>query len=124
MRNHKRDGKITLIELLLIACIFFFGYWVIVAPMSKTDDMVKEEWVKNNLSAIFDVVDYINKDESFISKEITLNDVDALYANWKREPLEWPKGVLFDTFKAETNKVSIVVEFSTGTNQVTYVSSF
>ena len=122
MRNHKRDGKITILELLLLAGVFFFGYWVVVAPMAKSDDMVKEEWVRNNLNTIYDAIDSLKKDPSFVLEEMTLNEVDILRAKWDRPPLKWPKGVFFDSFKAETNKLSIVVEFSKETNVVSYVN--
>lgn len=122
MRNHKRDGKITFFELLLLAGVFFFGYWVIIAPMTKTDDMVKEEWVRNNLDTIYDAIGHLQKDESFVLEEMTLNEVDILRSKWERSPLKWPRGVLFDSFKAETNKLSIVVHFSNSTNVVTYVN--
>lgn len=122
MRNHKRDGKITFFELLLLAGVFFFGYWVIIAPMTKTDDMVKEEWVRNNLDTIYDAIEYLQKDTSFVLEEMKLNDVDILRSKWERSPLKWPRGVLLDSFKAETNKLSIVVQFSKSTNVVTFVN--
>ena len=87
MRNHKRDGKITFIELLLIAIIFVFGYFVIIAPMSKTNDMVKEDWVKNNLSTIFDAIQYLDDDQAFTYENMKINDVDILRAKWERSPL-------------------------------------
>jgi hypothetical protein len=52
---------------------------------------------------------------------MTVNDVDILRARWERPPLEWPKGVLFDSFSATSNSVAIAVEFSTGVRTVTYV---
>lgn len=122
MRNHKRNGQITIVELLLIVVIFLFGYWVVVAPMSKTNDKVKEGWVTNNLSTVQDAIDYLQKDSSFVLEKMSINDVDVLRAKWNKPPLEWPSGVLFDSFKAETNKLSVVVEFSYGTNVVTYMN--
>lgn len=120
MRNHKRDGKITFVELLLIAVIFAASYLVIIAPISKTNDMVKEEWVINNLSTIYDAIEYLEKSEDFSYKNMTVNDVDILRAKWERAPLEWPKGVLFDSFEVSSNKVSLMVTFSTGTRTVSY----
>lgn len=126
MRNHNRDGKITLIELFLIACIFVFGYLVIIAPISKTEDMVKEEWVQKNLHEMFEVIPTLEKsaenDADFYNK-ITMNEVDVVRSQWEKAPLEWPKGVQFDTFKASSNSVSIAVEFSTGVRTVTFTSS-
>lgn len=126
MRKRNREGKITFIELLLIAVILLFGYWVIVAPMSKTEDMVKEEWVKKNLSTMFDAIAVFEKTATenngvYDYSSMTVNDVDILRARWERPPLEWPKGVLFDSFSATSNSVAIAVEFSTGVRTVTYV---
>jgi hypothetical protein len=126
MRKCNREGKITFIELLLIAVILLFGYWVIVAPMSKTEDMVKEEWVKKNLSTMFDAIAVFEKNATenngvYDYSSMTVNDVDILRARWERPPLEWPKGVLFDSFSATSNSVAIAVEFSTGVRTVTYV---
>jgi hypothetical protein len=126
MRKRNREGKITFIELLLIAVILLFGYWVIVAPMSKTEDMVKEEWVKKNLSTMFDAIAVFEKNATenngvYDYSSMTVNDVDILRARWERPPLEWPKGVLFDSFSATSNSVAIAVEFSTGVRTVTYV---
>mgnify|MGYP003301484060 FL=1 len=120
MRNHKRDGKITFIELLLIAIIFVFGYFVIIAPMSKTNDMVKEDWVKNNLSTIFDAIQYLDDDQAFTYENMKINDVDILRAKWERAPLEWPQGVFFDSFKASSNELSLAVEFSTGVKEIVF----
>jgi hypothetical protein len=126
MRKRNCEGKITFIELLLIAVILLFGYWVIVAPMSKTEDMVKEEWVKKNLSTMFDAIAVFEKNATenngvYDYSSMTVNDVDILRARWERPPLEWPKGVLFDSFSATSNSVAIAVEFSTGVRTVTYV---
>lgn len=121
MRNHNRDGKITILELLIIAAIFISGYLVVFAPISKTNDMVKEEWIKKNLSTIYDAIDSLEKEDNFTFENMTINDVDILRANWGRTPLEWPNGVNLDSFQATSNKITIVAEFSTGTNVVTFV---
>lgn len=121
MINYKRDGKITILELLIIAIICVSGYFVFFAPISKTNDMVKEEWIRKNLSTIHDATNSLKKDEAFALEEMTINDVDILRANWGRTPMEWPNGVNLDSFKVSSNKVTIVAEFSTGTNVVTFV---
>ena len=51
---------------------------------------------------------------------MTVNDVDIIRASWGRPPLKWPDGVLFDSFLATTNQVSIDVEFSTGLETVIF----
>lgn len=122
MINHKRDGKITFVELLLIVVILAFGYWVMFSPITKTEDMVKEEWILRNLMTINDAVGLMEKDIEFSLEEMSLNDVDILRSRLKKPPLEWPDGVDIDSFMASSNGVSIAAEFSTGIRKVTYVS--
>lgn len=122
MRNHKRDGKITILELLIIAAIFVLGYFVVFSPLPKIDDMIKEEWVKNNLGTIYDAVEHFQKQKTFSCESMTLNEVDILRANMNppRPPLEWPNGVDFDSFKVNTNCLSITIKLTKETRVVTY----
>lgn len=125
MRDLAREGKITFIEIFLITCILLLGYWVLVLPMGKTDDMVKKEWVQTNLSTMHDAIPYLEKMKMVegvtnIYENMTVNDVDIIRASWGRPPLKWPDGVLFDSFLATTNQVSIDVEFSTGLETVIF----